>query len=65
MGERVTKKSKREFAEMLIEWRDRKGFTQAQAAEHLGTSIDNIQNWERARYRPRGVALNALVSIID
>jgi transcriptional regulator with XRE-family HTH domain len=36
MGQRVTQKSKDEFAKLVKEWRERKGLSQSEAAEELG-----------------------------
>jgi DNA-binding transcriptional regulator YiaG len=52
------------FAKTLKHWRDRKGFTQQDAAKSLGISVRTLQNWEIARYMPRGFGLNALILLI-
>jgi len=50
----MSTKRKTDFAMMLKAWRERKQFTQPQAAAELGISVDSIQNWEIRRYVPNG-----------
>jgi DNA-binding transcriptional regulator YiaG len=52
MGIRVTKKTKAAFANLLKDWRARRGITQAEAAEVLGVPVRTLQNWEIARTAP-------------
>lgn len=52
------------FARTLKSWRERKGFTQQDAAKKLGISVRTLQNWEIARNMPRGFGLNALLLLI-
>jgi len=56
--------TRKQFTKTLIEWRKRKGFTQAEAAKHLGISVRTLQNWEIARNMPRGYGLSALLRAI-
>jgi transcriptional regulator with XRE-family HTH domain len=49
------------FAKKLKSWRERRGFTQQDAAKSLGISIRTLQNWEIARNMPRGFGLKALL----
>jgi transcriptional regulator with XRE-family HTH domain len=56
--------TRNQFAKTLIEWRKRKGFTQAEAAKRLGMSVRTLQNWEIARNMPRGFGLSALIKAI-
>lgn len=53
------------FAKKLKSWRERRGFTQQDAAKSLGISIRTLQNWEIARNMPRGFGLNALLLLIE
>ena len=61
----VTKKSQAEFAAACKAWRKRKGFSQPQAAEHLGITVDSLQNWEIARCRPRGAGYAFLLKTFN
>lgn len=66
MGQRVTKKSKAEFAKMVKDWRERKGLSQSEAADELGLpSKRTLQNWEIARTRPVGLAYGILLKILQ
>ena len=64
----MSKKTKpfksKHFARMLQEWRERKGYSQRDAAEALEISIKSLQNWEQKRATPRGYALKMLVKMI-
>jgi DNA-binding transcriptional regulator YiaG len=61
MGKRVAQKQKDQFARELKAWRERRRFTQAEAAEFLGVpSVRTLQNWEIGRTRPVGLALALL-----
>ena len=53
------------FRKLLKNWRERKSFTQFDAAKHLGVSLRTLQNWEIARNMPRGFGLNALLLLIE
>ncbi len=64
MGQRVTKKSKREFCAALKAWRARSSLSQSQAAETLGVPLRTLQNWEIARTKPQGFAEAALLKIM-
>ena len=44
----------RKFARALQEWRERKAFSQRDAAEFLGISKRTLENWEQERATPRG-----------
>lgn len=57
--------TRKQFAKTLKAWRDRKGFTQTDAAKHLGISVRTLQNWEIERNMPRGYGLAALVRVIE
>ena len=46
-------------------WRQRKGFSQSQAAAKLGIPFDTLQNWEIARIKPVGFAHEALLKILQ
>ncbi len=66
MGQRVTQKSKDEFAKLVKEWRERKGLSQSEAAEELGLpSKRTLQNWEIARTRPVGLVYRILQKILQ
>lgn len=72
MGQIHTKLSKLEFAARLVAWRRRRGrerklsrpISQAEAAEELQISKRTLQNWEIARSRPGGIALQAVNKLI-
>ncbi|WP_395719081.1 helix-turn-helix domain-containing protein, partial [Prosthecobacter sp.] len=49
----------------LQEWRERKAFSQRDAAEFLGISKRTLENWEQERATPRGYAVVALLQLID
>ena len=54
----------RKFARALQEWRERKGFSQRDAAEFLGISKRTLENWEQERSTPRGYAVVALLKLL-
>lgn len=49
-----------QFGKELLRWRTTLGLTQSGAAERLGTSERNVQNWEQERYLPRGLTMTYL-----
>jgi transcriptional regulator with XRE-family HTH domain len=53
-----------EFAAALKRYRARHGWTQAQAAAHLGVPLRTWQNWEIARNRPPEYALATLTALM-
>jgi len=55
----------RKFARLLQEWRDRKGYSQRDAAGTLGISKRTLENWEQARATPRGYAIRMLLKLIS
>ena len=55
----------RKFARLLQDWRERKGYSQRDAADHLGISIKSLQNWEQERSTPRGYAILMLLKLIQ
>ena len=55
----------RKFARMLQEWRERRGYSQRDAANALGISKRTLENWEQARATPRGYAIQMLLKLID
>lgn len=55
----------RKFAHALQEWRERKGFSQRDAAEFLGISKRTLENWEQERATPRGYAIQMLLKLIS
>ena len=55
----------RKFARALQEWRERKAFSQRDAAKFLGISKRTLENWEQERATPRGYAVVALLQLID
>ena len=57
--------SRKKFAKLLKDYRERRRFTQEDAAKHLGVSVRTLQNWEIARNVPRGFGLNALLKVIS
>jgi len=56
--------TRKQFTKTLKAWRERKGFTQTEAAKHLGISVRTLQNWEIERNMPRGFGLTALLKAI-
>jgi transcriptional regulator with XRE-family HTH domain len=56
--------TRQEFKETLQRWRAKNGFTQQDAADHLGISIRTLQNWEIARNMPNGYGLKAILAEI-
>jgi DNA-binding transcriptional regulator YiaG len=56
--------TRKKFAKLLKDYRERRGFTQEDAAKHLGVSVRTLQNWEIARNMPRGFGLKSLVVIL-
>jgi DNA-binding transcriptional regulator YiaG len=57
--------TRKKFALLVKDYRERKGFTQSEAAAKLGISVRTLQNWEIARNMPRGYGLSALVKVIS
>jgi DNA-binding transcriptional regulator YiaG len=57
--------TRKKFARLLKDYRERHRFTQEDAAKHLGVSVRTLQNWEIARNMPRGFGLRALVATLD
>jgi DNA-binding transcriptional regulator YiaG len=55
----------RKFARALQAWREKKAFSQRDAAEFLGISKRTLENWEQERATPRGYAVVALIRLID
>ena len=56
--------TRRKVAKILKEYRERRRFTQEEAASKLGVSVRTLQNWEIARNMPRGFGLAALLKVI-
>jgi len=56
--------TRKKFAKLLKDYRERRRFTQEDAAKHLGVSVRTLQNWEIARNMPRGFGLAALLKVI-
>ncbi|MBU3666874.1 MAG: helix-turn-helix transcriptional regulator [Chthoniobacterales bacterium] len=56
--------TRRKFAKILKDYRERRRFTQEEAAAKLGVSVRTLQNWEIARNMPRGFGLAALLKVI-
>ena len=54
----------RKFALLLQEWRERKGYSQRDAANALGISKRTLENWEQERATPRGYAIQMLLRLI-
>ncbi len=55
----------RKFARALQAWRERRRFSQRDAAEFLGISKRTLENWEQERATPRGFAVVALMRLIE
>jgi DNA-binding transcriptional regulator YiaG len=56
--------TRKKFAKILKDYRERRRFTQEEAAAKLGVSVRTLQNWEIARNMPRGFGLAALLKVI-
>lgn len=56
--------TRKRFAKLLKDYRERRRFTQEEASEKLGISVRTLQNWEIARNMPRGFGLAALLKVI-
>jgi DNA-binding transcriptional regulator YiaG len=54
----------RKFARALQAWRERKRFSQKDAAEFLGISKRTLENWEQERATPRSYAVVALMKLV-
>ena len=54
----------KKFARALKEWRERKDFSQRDAAEYLEISKRTLENWEQARATPRGYAVVVLMKLL-
>jgi DNA-binding transcriptional regulator YiaG len=61
----MAKMTRKKFANILKDYRDRRRFTQQEAAAKLGVSVRTMQNWEIARNMPRGFGLTALLKVIS
>ena len=57
--------TRKKFAKLLKDYRERRGLTQSDAADKLGISVRTLQNWEIARNMPRGFGLKALVAALE
>ena len=55
----------RKFARALQAWRERREFSQRDAADFLGISKRTLENWEQERATPRGYAVVALLQLIS
>ena len=55
----------RDFAKLLIAWRERNDYTQRTAAEMLGCSRRSLENWEQERAMPQGFGLKAMLKVIQ
>jgi len=56
--------TREEFQKTIQRWRVKKGFTQQDAADHLGISVRTLQNWEIARNMPNGYGLKAILRVL-
>ena len=54
--------TREQFQKTVQRWRAKNGFTQQDAADHLGISIRTLQNWEIARNMPNGYGFKALLA---
>ena len=53
----------REFAKVLVAWREQNDYTQQEAADRLGVSRRSLENWEQERAMPQGFGLAAMRKI--
>lgn len=65
MGKRVPVRAKREFADLLRTWRERKRLSQSEAARLLEVPVRTLQNWEIARVMPHPYAHAAILRVIS
>jgi transcriptional regulator with XRE-family HTH domain len=56
---------RKQFAKLLKDYRERRRYTQEEAAAKLGVSVRTLQNWEIARNMPRGFGHTALLKILS
>jgi DNA-binding transcriptional regulator YiaG len=61
----MAKMTRKKFATTLKDYRERRRFTQEEAATKLGVSVRTLQNWEIARNMPRGFGLSALLRVLS
>ena len=57
--------TKEQFAIIMKQFRERREFTQEQAAADLGVSVRTLQNWEIARNMPNGYGLQAILRTLE
>jgi transcriptional regulator with XRE-family HTH domain len=57
--------TRKKFAKLLKDYRERRRFTQKDKAKHLGISVRTLQSGEVARNMPRGFGLRALVTSLE
>jgi DNA-binding transcriptional regulator YiaG len=53
------------FAQLLKDYRERRGFMHDGAAKHSAISVCTLQSWEIARNMPRGFGLAALLKVFS
>ena len=53
----------RKFARSLQAWRERRSFSQRDAAEFLGISKRTLENWEQGRARPNAQAAALILMV--
>lgn len=53
------------FAARLRAWRDKRDWTQRQAADYLGSALQTYQHWEQGEFEPRGAALRGIERAIQ
>lgn len=49
----------------LQQWREKRGLTQQQLADRVGTSDSTIQRWEQGKRKPDADAMKALAYALD
>ena len=57
--------TRKKFAKLLKDCRERRRSTHEDAAKYLGISVCTLQNWEITRNMPRGFGLVALLKVIS
>ena len=57
--------TKEQFAIIMKQFRERREFTQEQAAADLGVSVRTLQNWEIARNMPNGYGLQDILRTLE
>lgn len=52
-------------AELIIDAREKRGWSQQMLGDHVGVDQATISRWERRKSKPRGPALRILAALKD